>query len=140
MKTSEVPQDRGIYVGSDIVNYAVDERGRYVPVASAGWDAANVANGVAVAETERELAEVLERVRQGRSSRLAYHMTRRRMDGRLLAQYAGLPVRVVRRHLTPEGFGGATPAERAAYADALDMPENELDRTPDPAAGAGGRA
>lgn len=135
MKKSEVPQDRGIYVGSDVLSYAVDEKGRYVGALSAGWEAANVANGVAVREIERETAEALERVRRGERSPLAYHMMRRRMDEKLLAEYAGVSVRQLRRHLTPEGFAALTAAERAAYAEALDLAAETLGVTP--AAGSG---
>jgi hypothetical protein len=130
VKKSDVPQDRGIYVGSDILTYAVDERGRYVGALSAGWDAANVANGVAVREIERETAEVLELVRRGERSPLAYHMVHRRMDEKLLADYAGVSLRQLRRHLTPAGFGELTAAERLAYAEALDLSADALAAVP----------
>ncbi|MDF1577247.1 MAG: hypothetical protein RQ753_06985 [Desulfurivibrionaceae bacterium] len=104
MRKEEVPQDRGIAGGLKEVAYAVDENGRYVKVASAGWEPKNISNYQAWEIIAGEIAATRRKVEKGELSPLAYHMARNLMDDALLAQYMGIMRWRVRRHLKAKIF------------------------------------
>lgn len=127
MKKSEVPQDaRPEYGGERRALYAVDDRGRYATVPSAGWRADEVVNQQAVDEYRRLADEALARARAGHAAPLEFHMYDRRMEVATLAQATGLWQWRVRRHLRPDVFAGLGDAVLARYADALGLGVDEL--------------
>lgn len=131
MRITEVPQDIGIAGNQKEVCYAVDADGRYTLAPSLGWDPKNVANAQAWELIEDELKAVLARVRAGRASPLAYHMTRHLMDVGLLARYSGFFRLRVYFHLMPAGFARLSAAQKKRYADVFGMSVADLDRVPD---------
>lgn len=132
MKTGEVPQqaEGSILGGHRRACYAQDEHGRYVVVASDGWDVEAAVNQVAHADLRRELDAVRARVEAGRASPLAYYMVARQMDVGLLAAYAGLWSWRVRWHLRPAVFARLPTTTLARYADALKLDIDSLRRLP----------
>ena len=120
MKKDRVPQDDAqLLNGMREVQYAVDENGKYVQVLSRGWDPKNAALQHAL-DTAAERAQLARaQVQAGELSPLGFHMERALMDPSLLAQYAGLRVRRVKKLLTPKGFAQAASAELEALASAL---------------------
>jgi hypothetical protein len=131
MKIEDVPQDNGINSGIGEINYAVDESGRYARVSSLGWEPKNTANEQAWGVIEADIILEIERIQSGKRSPLAYHMVKHLMDAALLADYAGLSRRQVRRHLTPTGFH-ALPSELLnRYADIFGITPDELQCVPD---------
>ena len=130
MRKDEVPQDAGLLGPWKKLQYAVDEKDRYVTIPSAGFEPMNVANQLAWQLVEQRIEAARQDVLAGKASPLAYHMHRRQMDETLLAQYSGLSRRKVLKHLTAEGFKGIGKKELEAYADALDMDAEALKRMP----------
>ncbi len=131
MKEGDVPQDRGRTLdGKRKALYAVDERGAYRIVRSAGWDAEEIVLNQAIAECDTHTAGAYDRARRGLTSPLEYHMCARRMDVLILAQSTGFFQWQVRRHLRPEIFGSLSAAKLARYADALGLTVEQLNALP----------
>jgi hypothetical protein len=128
----DVPQDAALLEGLKEVCYAVGEDGRYVLAPSAGWEPANIANEKAWETIGRGIASVLERIRAGELSPLAYHMARHQMDAALLARYAGLFAWQVRRHMKPGPFRRLPAARIRRYADIFRIPPEALSLVPAP--------
>ena len=131
MEKGKVPQDdAGLLGGVREVQYAVDENGRYVQVSSTGWDPKNAALIQAREMVNARVEAARRRALAGETSPLDYHMERRMMDAALLADYAALSARTVKRHLTPRGFAAASTEDLQAYARALDLSVEQLRRVP----------
>lgn len=127
MKKSDVPQDaRPEYGGERRALYAVDDRGHYATVPSAGWRADEIVNQQAVEEYRRLADDALARARAGTASALEFHMYDRRMELETLAQATGLWRWRVRRHLQPRTFAALSPALKQRYADALGVTADQL--------------
>jgi len=131
VKTRDVPQDAGLFEGDQALGYAVDDQGRYVMVATTGWEPVNLANQQAWEEIRANVAAVLRRVRAGELSPIAYHMTVRLMEPSLLAAYVGMWTWQVRRHMKAGPFRRLGADARRRYADVFKIPVGELDRIPD---------
>lgn len=131
MKKAEVPQDvRPEYNGERRALYAVDDRGGYTTVASAGWQADGIVNQQAVDEYRRLADEALARARAGTASTLEFHMYDRRMEPETLAEATGLWRWRVRRHLQPAHFAKLSRALKQRYADALGVAPERLEQLP----------
>ena len=131
MKLNDVPQDRGMIDGQvREICYAVDDKGRYVLAPSAGWDPKNVANDQAWELIEAQVENTLEKVRAGRLSPLAYHMTRNQMTPGLLAKYANCSRLRVWLHLRPGAFRRLPPDMLKRYADIFEIEVDVLKSVP----------
>jgi hypothetical protein len=132
MKTDDVPQETSrMLAGYQRACYAVDEHGRYVVVASKGWQVEDIVNAQANAEIAARCEAVRQRVLAGRASALEFHMVRCQMSPGLLAAYAGVSWWRVRWHLHPRVFARLGAPWRARYAQALGMRVEELATVPD---------
>ena len=137
MRSREVPQDDNrMHPGERKLAYAVDDQGRYVRVASTGWQVEEFVTGMALDEFAEAAREAWERARAGRASPLEVHMYARRMDVQLLAQTTGRFQWTVRRHLKPAVFARLKPAVLERYAAVLGLSVDALRRLPDEAPGA----
>jgi hypothetical protein len=127
MKVEEVPQDNGMIgdYGHEVC-YAVDDQGRYVLSPSLGWEPKNIVNNLAWEVIQRQTAEILDQVRQGKMSPLAFHMAKNQMDLKLLAKYIRLPRWKVKRHLRPQGFKKMGPALLERYAGLFNLSLDQL--------------
>ncbi len=130
MKIKDVPQDNGIFGQWHGVYYVTDENGEYTSSMTSGWEPTNVANETAWEYINEGLSAVLEKVRRGELSPLAYHMHRNMMDTKVLAQYVGLSKWRVKRHLSARGFKKLSDETLNRYASALNITVEQLKRTP----------
>ena len=128
MTVKEVPQDLKYMAGGVIrdVAYAVDEDGRYQTVVSDGWAVKNDLLDVVWDDIRESCEAIREQVRRHEASPLAYHMTKNLQDPAMLAAYAGIPKRKVKKHLTYDGFMQLDEQTLARYADALRITVDEL--------------
>ena len=134
MKKGEVPQQNAkAFMGHSKLLYALDEKGRYVPAPSNGWEAEEIVLDQAIAEYQRQAADAWARAKAGTTGTLEYHMFRQRMDVVLLAQSTGYFKWQVRRHLKPGVFQKLSASMRARYAEALGMTPESLDTLPEQA-------
>jgi hypothetical protein len=105
MKKKEVPQDEGLNEGLfKDVYYALDDEGNYIAVPSTGWQPKTDALLQAWDVIHEKVEQVRQQVLAGKLSPIAYYMEKNLMDLRLLADYADLPKRKVRKHLKPDRF------------------------------------
>ena len=91
MEKKDVPRDGGSEFGILLQSfYVLDENGNYECVKCDGWETINIAYYTAKEFDNEDLAGVLERVKKGELSPLAYHMNKYLMDAKVLAQYVTL--------------------------------------------------
>jgi hypothetical protein len=128
MKIEEVPQDDKYLGGTTIrdIYYALDENGEYRQACSVGWEAKNEALSLTWEAISEDAEIVRQEVLAGQKSPLAYHMETRLFDVGLLAAYAGISGRTVRKHMKPEEFERLDKSTLDAYASALNMSVEEL--------------
>ena len=126
MKKEDVPQDVGISDGLQEVTYAVDENGRYELIPSAGWEPKNIANYQAWDLVAEQIEETRKKIKAGKLSILAYHMTKNQMDVSLLARYVGMLRWRVKRHLKPGVFNKLKTPVLQKYADLFGITIEQL--------------
>lgn len=131
MKKQDVPQHGGLLSGNREVNYAVDADGQYTLEPSVGWDAKNTVLRQAWQEISKQLSKVIDEIREGKKSALAYHMVKNQMDPTLLSSYSGIARWKVKRHLKPAVFNTLDSKTLAAYAEVFSIKVDELQLVPD---------
>lgn len=132
MKKNEVPQDEvSTYAGQHKLLYAVDEKGNYSGVRSSGWDVECAATKDALALISEDRLAAWQRVKQGESSALEYHMYDRRMDLALLAQTTGIFQWRIRRHFRPRVFARLSDGLLSRYCEALGLSRQQLQSLPE---------
>lgn len=132
MKTDEVPQETAkTYGGVKKLLYAVDEKGEYTEVRSAGWEVETYVTLAAVDEINRLRNEALERAKAGLTSPLEFHMYDRRMEPATLAAASGVWAWRVKRHFKPEVFAKLDEKILARYAETMGISVEDLRRLPD---------
>ena len=128
MTINEVPQDLK-YMADGVIRdvaYAVDEDGRYQSVVSDGWAVKNDVLELVWDDIHAACEAIREQVRRHEASPLAYHMTKNLQDPAMLAAYAGIPKRKVKKHLTYDAFMQLDESILKRYADALRITVDEL--------------
>ena len=130
MKVGDVPQDSKYLNGNSEINYAVDDNGRYQQIASTGWSVKNDALDFVMDDINEECAEILERVKLGKTSLLEYYAAKNVMSLELLSRYTGISLRKIRQHLDPHKFAELDESVLLKYADALRISVDELTTFP----------
>ncbi|GHD48025.1 hypothetical protein SAMN05216429_11070 [Marinobacter persicus] len=131
MKLDEVPQDDSkSFEGQRKRLYARNADGEYTTALSSGWEAEDVVLDQAVEEYNRFAREARQRVQQGLSSPLEYHMYAHRMDITVLAQATGFFRWQVKRHLKPAVFRHLKPGKLQRYEEAFQMTADQLRTLP----------
>ncbi|NWO05153.1 MAG: hypothetical protein HLX50_05490 [Alteromonadaceae bacterium] len=131
MKLDEVPQDDSkSFEGQRKRLYARNADGEYTTALSSGWEAEDVVLDQAVEEYKRFTREARQRVKQGLSSPLEYHMCAHRMDLTVLAQATGFFRWQVKRHLKPSVFNRLGPGKLERYQEAFQMSAEQLRTLP----------
>jgi hypothetical protein len=131
MKLDDVPQDQSRSLeGQRKRLYARNADGDYTTVLSSGWEAEDVVLDQAVEEYNRFSREARQRVQQGLSSALEFHMYAHRMDVTVLAQTTGFFRWQVRRHLKPAVFKRLTPRKLQRYEDVFQITTGQLRTLP----------
>ncbi|UTW63659.1 hypothetical protein KFE98_05800 [bacterium SCSIO 12741] len=133
MKKENIPQDDAKLLEGKTRDlcYAVDENGNYTTGLSTGWDPKNAALQHSLDYFNERAEKVLEKVRAGKQSLLAYQMERRYMDVSLMADYMELTKRTVKRHMRPKYFDALDEETVARYAEILRIDPEELKKLPE---------
>ncbi len=133
MKKENIPQDDAKLLEGKTRDlcYAVDENGNYTTGLSTGWDPKNAALQHSLDYFNERADKILEKVRAGKLSLLAYQMERRYMDVSLMADYMELTKRQVKRHMKPKYFDALDEETVARYADILRIDLEELKTLPE---------
>lgn len=131
METTSVPQDPSpTYEGQRKLLYAVDAKGDYTGVQSAGWEPETFATLTAVAELDRLREEAWTRALAGQTSALEFHMFDRRMELDTLAATTGLWKWRIRRHFDVRRFAKLPEHLLARYAEAMGITVERLRSVP----------
>jgi len=127
VKINEVPQDDAHVFEKDIdvIQYAVDEDGKYTAVKSVGWNPKTVVMQNAW-EYENEKAEkARELVLAGKRSPLYFHARKNMMNAWILSGYTGFSIFTVLLHYRPRFFYRLNGKKLKKYADAFNYPSVE---------------
>lgn len=130
MKKEDVPQDL-LYFKDNVIRdlmYAVDENGHYTPVVSDGWSVKNDAVGAVWEDIREQCEEIRRQVLAKEASPLAYHLKKSLQNVGMLAAYAEVPKRKIRKHLQYDEFMKTDAETLQKYADALRITVEELKR------------
>ena len=131
MDINDIPQDDSpSYRGHQKIIYGT-RNGRYQAATSTGWQDESYATVQAVAELEEQTEAAKRAVERGERSALYYHMFRSRHDEASLAMAAGVWRWQLRRHFRPEVFARLSAKTLARYAEAFQIPAEELFRLPE---------
>jgi hypothetical protein len=129
MKERDVPQDMKYFrdkIVRDVI-YAVDEKGCYKPVISAGWSVKNDALSLVWDDIREQCEEIRRRVTENRElSPLAFHAKKNLLDINMLSAYSGIPKRKVKKHFNYDEFMKLDENTLMKYADALRITIDEL--------------
>jgi len=127
METTSVPQDPSpTYEGQRKLLYAVDDKGNYTGVQSAGWEPETFATLTAVAELDRLREDAWMRASSGQTSALEFHMFDRRMELDTLAATTGIWKWRIRRHFDVKRFARLPVQVLERYADAMGITVERL--------------
>ena len=128
MKKEEVPQDESNLASANMreLCYAVDKDGNYTTALSTGWEPKTVALDESVAAIEERIEAAREKIRAGAASPILYFMELNKMDVQVLAGYTNLWGWRVRRHLKSAVFNRLNDKMLARYAQAFNVPLEEL--------------
>ena len=118
MKVKEVPQDGWQTFGdTTMVNYAVDDNGKIVPVQCSGWDVQVLVMNNLAGMFDEWADKAKERVKNNQSSPIEYFMYYFGLDLPTLAQQMGIAKRKVKKHMKPEVFEKLDDGILKQYAD-----------------------
>lgn len=133
MKVEEVPQDNRYLDGTVMrdLTYAVDKDGNYKAVQSLGWSPKNDALEYTLDYIDEECEEIAQRVREGQTSPLEYHMEKSIMSIELLSEYTGIAKRKIKKHFNPVEFAHLDENTLRKYAEALRLTVEELKQIPE---------
>jgi len=132
MKVKDVPQDLKYFKGTVIrdLEYAVDDKGKYQSVLSDGWTPKNDALEITMDDVYQQCDEILERIKQGKTSPLEYHAKKNLMPLDLLSEYSGFSKRTIQKHFDPKVFSNLDEETLSVYADVLRITIEELRSVP----------
>ena len=127
MKVKEVPQDgRQTFGDTTLINYAVDEKGKIVPVQCSGWDVQVLVMDNLANMFDEWAAEAKERVKNNQSSPIEYFMFYFGLDLPTLAQQMGFSQRKVKKHMKPAVFEKLDEKILEQYAGLFQIDVTEL--------------
>jgi hypothetical protein len=128
MKIDEVPQDGAYMIEGKIRDlcYAVDSEGNYTTTLSKGWAPKNEAIRLAWELVFEHAEATRQEVLEGKLSPIAFYMELNLMDTAILASYAGIPLRRVRKHLHMKGFNKLGPETISHYERVLKIQPGDL--------------
>jgi hypothetical protein len=131
MEKKDVPQDGGNKYGDLKYRYYVpNENGDIECVNSSGWDVMYTASDNYWESYNEDLAGILEGVKKGELSPLAYYMNKHTMDAKTLGRYVGLAKWRVKRHLKPRGFNSLDDEALKRYASVFNITVEQLKEIP----------
>ncbi|HEY3450956.1 MAG TPA: hypothetical protein VGK67_31660 [Myxococcales bacterium] len=133
MKKDQVPQEPCPELDLfELGYYAVDEKGNYEIIPSAGWQGTNDGWGDRCQLERDGFQEARARVERAEMSPLHYHMAVRKFEPGLLASYMGLWTFQVKRHLKPKVWAKLPAETYERYAKLFQITVDELKTLPAP--------
>lgn len=129
MNIKDVPNDKENFKGKSDMRklvYATKDDGSYTNVNSEGWEVENMATRQAWDAVEEELKEVVQQVKAGQLSPVAYYMHKCLMELPILAKYAGKWQWQVKRHFKPAIFASLDAKMLERYASVFNISVEEL--------------
>lgn len=132
MNINEVPQEgNNTHPGEHKAIYAVDRDGNYRIVPSAGWKVEEMFTSLAIEDMNKQTELAYQRVKDGKSSPLEYHMYKNRMDLVILSQATGFFKWRIKRHFDPIRFRKLSSKILRIYANAIGIEVEDLKNIPD---------
>jgi hypothetical protein len=110
----------------EILHYSIDKDGNWDRKMLANWGHKEIVNTQTWIVVQERLNAAKEDVLSGKSSPIAYHMTRCVMDPKLCGEFVGLSKRKVKKHMKPAVFDKLSPDILKRYADAFEISVEEL--------------
>ena len=129
MNIKDVPNDKENFKGKSDMRklvYATKDDGSYTNVNSEGWEVENMATRQAWDAVEEELKEVVQQVKAGRLSPVAYYMHKCLMELPILAKYVDKWQWQVKRHFKPDIFASLDAKMLERYASVFNISVEEL--------------
>ena len=131
MKKDKIPnQPHEMYEGETKGLYTVNAEGQYELSRTTGWEPETIALTQALEEIDRLTQQALNKVKQGLSSALEYHMYAQRMDLPMLAVAIGKYQWQVKRHFKPANFVKLSQQQIEEYAAVLGIDATTLKTIP----------
>ena len=131
MKKEQTPQQpHEMYEGGSKVVYTVNADGKYELSSTTGWEPETIVLSQALEEIDRLSRHALQKVQQGISSPLEYHMYAQRMDLQMLAAAVGKFQWQVKRHFKPSNFVKLSQQKVKDYASVLGITDTQLRTIP----------
>ena len=128
MEKDNVPQDdKNVLEGKlKVLKYATEKDGSYTKVKTVGWEPENIVLSQAWEEINERVAEVRQKVLDGKLSPIAYHKEKQMLETSMLAGYTGYPSFMVWLHLKPWFFKRLSEKQLDRYAKAFRISREEL--------------
>ncbi len=129
MRKNEVPQDDANMLEGKTreLQYALDENGSYVEVKSVGWEPKNIVMQQAWEEVKENINYAIEEIEKGNKSPIYFFMHKNIMDEKILAEYTGFWIFIVKRHLKPSIFKKISKSKLQKYKEVFKLDSvNEL--------------
>jgi hypothetical protein len=127
MKKNEVPQEKSFLKGyTRDVYYAKNNDGNYETILSTGWNVKHEALECTWDEIKQRTSYILQEIKNGEKSPLAYYMELKLMNVSLLSSYTGFWKCSIRKHLKPNQFRKLPQGKLQKYAQAFNITVEEL--------------
>src|SRR6187200_3155562 len=131
MDKEQVPQDdKNVLEGKlKVLKYATEKDGSYTKVKSVGWEPENIVLSQAWEEIHERVAEIRQKVNDGKLSPIAYHKEKQMLDTGMLAGYVGIHSILVKLHSKSWFFKRLSEKQLDKYANAFSISRGELLKT-----------
>lgn len=123
MKEKEVPQEISKEFDHEfsVLQYALDDDGKYTKVKSVGWEPKNAVMENAWDFEKEKMDDARELVQQGKKSPIYYHMFKALMDIGVLSGYTGFSRFNTRRHFKPKVYNKLSESIVQKYLEAFSL-------------------
>ena len=127
MRVEEVPQDNENLYGDRYksVQYAINDKGKYVQVKSVGIEPTNIALKQAWDDVNEDINQALLDVKNGEKSPIYYFMKKEIMDLKILSETTGISKWRIKRHFKPKVFSNIKPSIIDKYVKAFKLSDSK---------------
>ena len=128
VKINEVPQEdaNAFEKEFNVLQYAVDDKGKFTTVKSVGWNPKTVVMQNAWDYENEKTEKARELVLAGKKSPLFFHARKNMMNAWILSGYTGFSIFKVLLHFRPRFFDRLSEKKLKKYADAFNYPSIDL--------------
>lgn len=130
MKEKEVPQEKSEKFEKEfgVLEYALDENGKFTTVKSYGWEPKNTVMENAWDFEKEKMEEARQLVLSDKKSPIYYHMFKALMDIKVLSGYTGFSKFKTKRHFKPSVYKKLSDSAIEKYLEAFSLKSKaELD-------------